>query len=701
MGEGKKGINFFFLPTSTAGIAYAPGDDGSGSIPVPTPPVTPITATNGNLNYTSATTFYVSNTAGAIGYYDISWSADKNGFYELRTGTSTCSSGTVKASGAIASSTSTTNRLNASDLGAGSSTVKLCLLSPDTTTLWDDVSVTAVRDDSAPSVSFSPAGGTYGSSIPSIGLTCTDTGAAGCLKVAYRNDGTDPGLTATGSVSSGTAYSSAFAVANNATTDVKVVAVDKAGNVSSVSTSQYVVSVGNPTITINSVSKSDIRGTDSSNINWKSDLAGTYEFRIGGTNCAAGTNGSAFSTAITGSAAANTNIITNIPGADLAAGANTIRVCLTTSGSNVGSNSRTINRDDTAPAISSITIDGGPSASTVSNVTVNLNTDHLDFVFSEDMDTSLKPLPKHYDTGTSPATLVPWPTITGTWVDAQTYRVSFNGKLPEWHLFYHLFDMTADPKFKDKAGNVVAGAFIASNQIKLLYKTESDPAVIRITDTRQTSCFDAAGNTLGSCATTGQDADNSVLPYGLMVPSSDPAYPNDMITVDNVTGKTWKTCGPGYEWSAGTCVVSATPVSYQTWYDAIPYCLQLNLNNSGAGFAGKTTWRVPTLKEQMSLMTYEGTTGNEGIPTLAFPGFVRNDYQRYWTMTNAMSSTQPNVDYANPGQLSMAVLSNGTSWGAWTTSVFGGGTHTKHKVNYAGWGTWPNNYILLTMCVAD
>lgn len=699
MGDGKKGMNFFFLPTSTAGIAYNPGDDGSGSTPVPTPPLT------GNLNYTSATTFYVSSTAGAIGYYDISWSADMNGFYELRTGTSSCSGGTVKASGAVASATTTTNRIDASDLpGVGNYTVKLCLLSPDTTTAWDDVSVTAVRDDAAPTVTLSDPGGTYGTSMPNIALTCTDTGASGCLKMAYRNDGTDPGLTATGTVSSGTAYSSAFSVANNATTDVKVVAVDKAGNVSGVTTNQYIVAVGNPTITINSVSKLDLRGVDSTDIEWKSDITGNYEFRVGGTNCNSGTNGSALTPAISGNyATANSNVTTTVPGGSLTTGANTVRICLTTAGSNVGFNSRSLNRDDTAPGLSSITIDGGPSANTSSNVLISVNADHLDFVFNEDMDTSLKPLPKHYDSATGGNPLVPWPTISGTWVDAQTYRVAFNGKLPEWHLFYHLFDMTANPKFKDKAGNVVGtGAFVtAAGEIKLLYRTESDPAGIKITDTRQTSCYDAAGNTLGSCAGTGQDADNSVLPYGLMVPTALAGYPNDIVTPDNWTGKTWKTCGPGYVWSGGTCVVSATPVPYQTWYDAIPYCLQLNLDNSGAGFAGKKTWRVPTLKEQMSLMIYEGTNGNEGIPAAGFPGFVRSDYQRYWTMTNAMSATDTNVDYASPGQLGNAILSNGVSWGAWATSAFGGGTHMKHKVNYAGWANWPDNYIFLTMCVAD
>lgn len=701
VGEGGKKFNFFFLPGSN--LAF-PGDGsnasgGDGNAPII--PVTPVPPT-GTLTYSTAATFYVSGNAGAIQYYDISWSSNMGASYELRKNATNCSTGSIHTNGTVTASTSNTDRFNAGDLSAGSNGIKLCLKSPDGSSDWDNVTINGVRDDSAPSIVFNPLAGTFGSGIPNIDLTCNDTGPAGCLKTAYRNDGTAPTIGADGTVGSGsTAYSVAFAVANNATTNVQVVAVDKAGNVGT-NSSQYVVAVGNPTITINSVSRLDMNstGSDNSDIKWQSDIAGNYELRLGGTNCNSGTNGTALS--ITGTAAAATEITTNIAASTLAVGANTIRICLTTAGSNVGYNSKTLNIDNTAPVVTS---------ATPSNNSLSLSVDQNDFIltFNEDMDTSTTPLPKQYDSGTSPNFLVPWPTMTGTWTDARTYKVSMNSKLPEWHAFYLLFN---DTNFKDKAGNKVAGAYVASNQIRLNYRTIIDTKVTKITDTAQTNCYDASGSLLvPSCAGSGQDGNLSVMPYGLGTPVVyNTSYPNDIVTRDTVNNTFWKTCPPAYIWNGTTCVID-TVGAYNsaliskntawiagmpdlTWYDAIEYCLQLNLNNSGAGFAGLKTWRLPTLSEQMSILIYEGSVGNETIPASSFPGFIRNDYQRYWTSTNAVTANS--LD----GYTSSAALGNGANaWGAWQISVFGGGTHMINKGVATSWSA--PTYSNYAMCIAD
>ncbi|TGK29792.1 DUF1566 domain-containing protein [Leptospira yasudae] len=691
VGEGKKGFNFFFLPGSSISN---PGG-GIQDSPILTTPVAP----QGNITYSSATTFYVSNNAGAIQYYDISWSSSLGAFYELRKGATNCSDGSVHTSGNVTASTSNTDRINASDLSAGSNGIKLCLKSPDGTLAWDTVSITGIRDDVAPSIGFSPAGGTYGSSVPNITLSCTDTGGSGCLGISYRNDGTNPGIAADGTVASGsTGYSSAFAVANNATTDVKVIAVDKAGNASAVSTSQYVVAVGNPTITINSVSKADMRSVDSSVVKWQSDLAGNYDIRVGGTNCSAGTNGTSLS--LTGSAAANTEITTTISGAaPLAVGANTIRICLTTAGSNVGSNSTAINIDNTAPTFSSVS----PADNSLS---LSVDQNDFTFTFNEDMDVNLKPLPLHYDSGVSPNNQIPWPTMTGTWTDARTYKISLNSKLPEVHTFYLLFTSAVVANFKDKAGNSVTGSPIVSGTIQLDYRTVAETKVTLITDTAQTNCYDSTGNAI-ACAGSGQDSELSVMPYGLGVPTTNPGYPNDRITRDTVNNVIWKTCPPTYVWSVGTCVQDAADpynaaliarntgsgILDLTWGDSLEYCLQLNLANSGAGFAGVKTWRLPTLSEQMSILTYEGSIGNETIQNTSFPGFIKNDYQRYWTSTNAVSAAIAN------GMIGTDLGNTANAWGAWQISVFGGGTHMSHKGKARSW-YWPS-YNALSMCIAD
>ncbi|MCG6169270.1 Lcl domain-containing protein [Leptospira sanjuanensis] len=692
VGEGKKGFNFFFLPGSSISN---PGG-GIQDTPILTTPVAP----QGSITYSSATTFYVSNNAGAIQYYDISWSSSLGASYELRKGATNCSDGSVHTSGSVTASTSNTDRINASDLSAGSNGIKLCLKSPDGTLAWDTVSINGIRDDVAPTIGFSPAGGTYGSSVPNITLSCTDTGASGCLGMAFRNDGTNPGIAADGTVASGsTGYSSAFAVANNATTDVKVIAVDKAGNISAVSTSQYVVAVGNPTITINSVSKADMRSVDSSVVKWQSDLAGNYDIRVGGTDCNSGTNGSSLS--LTGSAAANTEITTTISGAaPLAVGANTIRICLTTAGSNVGSNSTAINIDNTAPTLTSAT-----PANNSTSLSVDQNT--FVFTFNEDMDQSLKPLPEHHDSGVSGNPQIAWPTMAGTWTDARTYSLALNSKLPELHTFYLQFTATG---FKDKAGNAVGTTPVAivGGVFKLNYKSLTETKVTLVTDTAQTNCYDSSGNAI-ACAGSGQDSELSVMPYGLGVPTTNPGYPNDRITRDTVNNVIWKTCPPTYVWSGATCVQDAVDpynaaliarnmgsgILDLTWGDSLEYCLQLNLANSGAGFAGVKTWRLPTLSEQMSILTYEGSIGNETIQNTSFPGFIKNDYQRYWTSTNAVSASIALNGYTG------SELGNGSNaWGAWQISVFGGGTHINSKGKATSWN-WPNRYMALAMCIAD
>ncbi|MBM9579295.1 DUF1566 domain-containing protein [Leptospira sp. 201903070] len=695
-------MNFFYLPSSS--ISFPGGDSSTGTS---APALTPVAPT-GSITYSSATTLYVSGTgvAGTISYYDISWSSDMNGQYDLRIGATNCSDGTVNTSSTVTASTSITNRIQASDLAAGTNAVKLCLKSADGSANWDMKSISAVRDDSAPTIAFSPAAGTYGASIPNITLTCSDTGSAGCLAMTYRNDGSNPTINSDGTAPAGsTVYSAAFAVPNNATTDVKVIAIDKAGNKSAVSTSQYVVAVGNPTITVNSVSKVDLRSVDSSVIKWESDIAGNYEFRLGGTNCAAGTNGTALSPAITGSAAAATEITSTIPGSSLAVGANTVRICLTTSGSNVGSNSRTLTVDNTAPTVSSAS-----PANNTTNLSVDQNTFSL--VFSEAMDKSVTPLPEHHDSGVSGNPQIAWPTMTGAWsTDGLTYTVSLNSKLPEWHRFYLQFN---DSNFKDKAGNTVTGAFVSANKIKLDYRSFVETNSTLISRTLQATCYDSSGNA-SACATSGQDAEfNAATPYGLGTPTTLGAYTNDRVTPDTLNGKYWKTCAPTYVWSGATCVQDTVDAYHATliglntgsgildltWNDSLAYCLQLNLNNAGAGFAGKKTWRLPTLSEQMSILIYEGSLGNEAVPSSSFPGMPNDKYQRYWTSTNTITAIAANGITLAPSDLTLST--GGNSWGAWQISIFGGGTHMNNKGKAYSWGNWYlNKYPALAMCIAD
>ncbi|MFZ3137404.1 MAG: chitobiase/beta-hexosaminidase C-terminal domain-containing protein [Thermodesulfovibrionales bacterium] len=95
---------------------------------------------------------------------------------------------------------------------------------------------TIVYETSAPTVSASPAGGTY-YSAQSVTLTCSDSSGSGCDKIYYTTDGSTP---TTGSP----VYTSPISI--GATTTLKFFATDKAGNQSSTKTETYTITIYPP-----------------------------------------------------------------------------------------------------------------------------------------------------------------------------------------------------------------------------------------------------------------------------------------------------------------------------------------------------------------------------------------------------------------------------------------------------------------------
>jgi len=98
------------------------------------------------------------------------------------------------------------------------------------------------------------------------------------------------------------------------------------------------------------------------------------------------------------------------------------------------------------------------------------------------------------------------------------------------------------------------------------------------------------------------------------------------ITTDNDTGLVWKTCTEGLSGvncATGTAVTmswtTATGTGTGTGCDAL---------NGGAGFAGRTGWRLPTLEEIETIANY-GTTA-PFIFAVPFPGTLSNIY---WSST--------------------------------------------------------------------
>ncbi|WP_080634500.1 DUF1566 domain-containing protein [Leptospira weilii] len=139
-----------------------------------------------------------------------------------------------------------------------------------------------------------------------------------------------------------------------------------------------------------------------------------------------------------------------------------------------------------------------------------------------------------------------------------------------------------------------------------------------VTDTGQNQCWDTTG-TLVACAGTGQDGEFNDTPNtrSFSTPAQHCRYPNDYTTLDLVHGLTWKTCAQGL--SGADCSVGViTPI---TWNNAdagaAGSCAELNTLNNGRGYAGKTDWRIPSIRELSSLINSSAAVPH--IDAAAFP----------------------------------------------------------------------------------
>jgi hypothetical protein len=200
------------------------------------------------------------------------------------------------------------------------------------------------------------------------GTTCT-TGTA--LANTNGNSNVAGGYTSSGAnVSSTIAAASLAEGANTIRFCVSDDAVNAGNDTKSVtkdSTAPTVTSTAGPTPAILS--------SGSSTITWSAADAnlgtGIYQIRVGGTNC---TDGTALANAglnnnVTGSyTTSGASVVSSIDVASLNEGANTVRVCTVDSVGNVGSLTKAITKDTTAPVVTA----GAPSSSFVSAGTTTI-----------------------------------------------------------------------------------------------------------------------------------------------------------------------------------------------------------------------------------------------------------------------------------------------------------------------------------------
>ncbi len=148
--------------------------------------------------------------------------------------------------------------------------------------------------------------------------------------------------------------------------------------------------------------------------------------------------------------------------------------------------------------------------------------------------------------------------------------------------------------------------------------------------TNQTNCYDPTGNTTAttSCAGTGQDGE---LQKGVALSYTDNS--NGTVT-DNSTGLVWQKAGDALN---------------DTFENALTYC-----NSNTAALSG-TGWRLPNLRELLSIVDY--SRGNPSIN----PAFTNTQSDLYWSSTT----------YQAPGSEDFA----------WLVYFFDGGTSNGDKLS--------------------
>lgn len=114
-------------------------------------------------------------------------------------------------------------------------------------------------------------------------------------------------------------------------------------------------------------------------------------------------------------------------------------------------------------------------------------------------------------------------------------------------------------------------------------------------------------------------------------PSANTAYPNDYTTFDQSTGILWKSCSQGLE--GPTCAINS--VIQGDFSALISSCTALNSLNSGNGYAGLKTWRLPTIKELLTTNDANKVAATIINPT-ALPGTIT---YAYWASTPYLPNT--------------------------------------------------------------
>lgn len=172
------------------------------------------------------------------------------------------------------------------------------------------------------------------------------------------------------------------------------------------------------------------------------------------------------------------------------------------------------------------------------------------------------------------------------------------------------------------------------------FRTGVAPAA-PVTDTMQRSCWYGG---LVACHLTRQDGwiINVPLPRTFDGPKTNPGFPNDLITVSVSRNLTWTSCLIGTTHLGWACLSSGDAIQVN-FYEALDACSQLNTMHGGLGFAGISSWRLPSADDLGGgLVNYDliNPAGENGLFGVATVGDLRSSTtdasanNLAWSLTN-------------------------------------------------------------------
>ncbi|TGM57949.1 DUF1566 domain-containing protein [Leptospira adleri] len=624
-------FKFFYLPTSLSNIASPFGSNGN-------------VANSANFSISGGKSLY-----GGI-YYASAMTSGQTGlnlnltFANVVDGTELriclnnpgCGSGSLLQSTILTASTANLD-LNLSIPGTypvnvGGNSLNVSLVKDSQ--IINQKSVSMIYDNSAPSLSLSVLGGTY-TSTQSLSVTCTDS-ISGCKDLIYTTDGTDPSLSLLQDfdplqIVFGSVFPSSFGIGSGTTT-IKILASDRAGNLVGPVSATYTVNLPltpAPTLTLNSIQNGTTNGSSAPSVNWTSDSAGDYFIVPTSTDCLSITPGV---TIASGTLVAPDTQDTTVPTGAFSEGNNSFKLCLLDASNQVGSFNFNITLDTSAPTLASTS----PSNGAVDTDVFNRD---LILTFNESMQPGntieIHALVTFGSGGGLTTVELTLPSSVGVqWISGTVVKIDLDSIPPEFSL---IKVKILAASFKDVAGNPLIGD--GTGYFYFSYTTGGMVALRNIIDSNQPGCFDAAGSGI-ACGGTGQDGAFSATPslQSISTPTFLGGFTNDPISVDSTSGLTWRTCVQGMEWNGTTC--SGTPTEVN-WPNALSSCSSLNERNTKQGYAGLKGWRLATMDDFHSLITFpSGTSGYTFVAPASFPNFPSNaSNQRFWSSTTNRSNT--------------------------------------------------------------